>query len=58
MDDAPDDWADLAADPEAVTGPLPIIDADEPPLERARIEAAPLPEDTGTGPSIPLPAAA
>jgi len=54
--DAPDDWADLAANPEAVTGPLPVLDLDDDPVERARIEgvvATPPPEP---GPRIPLPA--
>ena len=56
LDDGTDeDWAALAAAPEAVTGPLPVFTPpDEGPRERARIqhEATPPP---APGPSVPLP---
>ena len=55
-DGSDDDWAALAAAPEAVTGPLPVFtQPDEGPRERARIEheaAAPPPPP---GPSVALP---
>jgi len=54
LDDAPDDWADLAANPESVTGPLPVLDLDEEPAARARIEAdGPAPPEA-SGPTIAL----
>ncbi|HEX4902591.1 MAG TPA: lipopolysaccharide kinase InaA family protein [Acidimicrobiales bacterium] len=58
LDDAPDDWADLAANPESVTGPLPVLDLDrldDEPAARARIEAELPPEGAGAGPAIALP---
>lgn len=55
LDDAPDDWADLAANPEAVTGPLPVLDLDDEPAARARIEADEPEPVPLAGPAIPLP---
>jgi tRNA A-37 threonylcarbamoyl transferase component Bud32 len=56
LDDAPEDWASLAAEPEAVTGPLPVLDvADEEPVARARIEAGFDDGPSPAGPAIPLP---
>lgn len=57
LDDAPDDWAELAAHPEAVTGPLPILEPepDPEPAARARIEL-PAAAPDAPGPSVPLPA--
>jgi tRNA A-37 threonylcarbamoyl transferase component Bud32 len=54
-DGTDEDWAALAAAPEAVTGPLPVLaPPEEGPRERARIEheLAPPPPP---GPSVPLP---
>lgn len=53
-----DDWAELAANPGPVTGPLPVLDPDHvpEPIERATIPAGTVPDaDEPTGPSIALP---
>jgi tRNA A-37 threonylcarbamoyl transferase component Bud32 len=58
QDDEPDDWAELAANPDPVTGPLPVLDPDHvpEPIERATIPAGTMPTaDEPTGPSIALP---
>jgi len=57
LDDAPDDWAELAANPEAVTGPLPVLELDEEPVARARIALDELPAPVAAaGPTVELPA--
>ncbi|HEU5082126.1 MAG TPA: hypothetical protein VFU14_02210 [Acidimicrobiales bacterium] len=58
LDDAPEDWAELAAHPEAVTGPLPILEPepDPEPATRARIELTDAATPAAPGPSVPLPA--
>jgi len=58
LDDAPEDWAELAAHPEAVTGPLPIVEPElnPEPEVRARIELTATPSPAlPAGPSVPLP---
>ena len=55
VDEAPDDWADLAANPEAVTGPLPVFEPADEPRERARIEHDAPPPPAAPIPGVPLP---